>query len=277
MAAGVLLVNASISGFPNSAAVGALLLTDDDIEEMAISSDDGALSGRQDGTPHKWQGASMPFDRAPTYSNVSEPGGHLPQGQNYVGSLLSPKLSQSARREHINNLLRGSNWPDHIDRAETKRREMIVSEGALAHVITVEDHGTFKSMDAQINMDIDAMVQPTSDGKKYVREFNHTSGVELGYAPHNVSCKLKMKLKTCRDKHGIFSWKRMFQEFARVIDREMKGMVDNAAQIFVSLSFQEFFAGTERQADGLSWKRKFTPPSVDDLSMLISFLKTSIV
>ena len=70
----------------------------------------------------------MPFDRVPTYSNVSELGGHLPQGQNCVGSLLSHKLSQSARREHIDNLSRGSPWPDNIDRAETKRREVIVSE-----------------------------------------------------------------------------------------------------------------------------------------------------
>ena len=89
------------------------------------------------------------------------------------------------------------------------------------------------------------------DEKKYVRDFNHTSGVELGYAPHNVNCKLKMKLKTCRDRHGVFSWKRMFQEFARVIGREMKGKVDNVARIFVSLSFQEFFSDTEHQADGL--------------------------
>ena len=73
----------------------------------------------------------MPFNRVPTYSNVSEPGGHLPQGQKCVGSLLSHKLSQSARREHIDNLLRGSHWPDQIDRAERKRREMIAFEGAL--------------------------------------------------------------------------------------------------------------------------------------------------
>ena len=120
-------------------------------------------------------------------------------------------------------------------------------------MITAEDHITFKNMDAQINMDIDSMVHPTSDGKKYVREFNHTSGVERGYAPHNVTCKLKMKLKTCRDRNGVFSWKRMFQEFARVVDRGMKGKVDNVAQISVSLSFQEFFIDMERQADGLSW------------------------
>ena len=57
-----------------------------------------------------------------------------------------------------------------------------------------------------------------------------------------------------------------------MIDREMKGQVDNVAQIFFSLSFQDFFTDTERQADGLSWKRKLTPPSVDDLRMLLSFV-----
>ena len=215
----------------------------------------------------------MPFNRVPTYSNVGEPGGHFPVGQNCVGSLLSHKLSQSARREHIDKLLRGSHWPDQIDRAENKRRDVIVFEEAFALVIAVEDHAIFKSMDAQINMDIDAMVQPTSHAKKYVREFNHTSGVELGYAPHNVTCKLKMKLKTCRDRNGASSCKRMFQEFARIIDREMKGKVDQDVQIFVSLSFQEFITGRERQADGLCWKRNFTTPSVEDLRMLISFLK----
>ena len=118
-------------------------------------------------------------------------------------------------------------------------------------MITAEDHITFKNMDAQINMDIDSMVHPTSDGKKYVKEFNHTSGVELGYAPHNVTCKLKMKVKTCRDRNGKCSWKIMCPEFARVIDDEMKGKVDHVAQMFVSLSFQEFFTGRKRQADGL--------------------------
>ena len=113
---------------PIHAAIGALLLSDDDVEEMVTSSDDGALSGRPDGTVHSWQGESMPFNRVPTYSNVGEPGGHLPLGQNCVGSLLSPKLSQSARREHINDLLRGSNWPDHTARAEGARREVVVFE-----------------------------------------------------------------------------------------------------------------------------------------------------
>ena len=64
----------------------------------------------------------------------------------------------------------------------------------------------------------------------------------------------------------------LLQELARVIDREMKVKVDNVAQIFVSLSFQEFFTGRERQADGLSRKRTCIPPSVDDLRMLIPFL-----
>ena len=78
MSAGIRFGNASISGFPIQAAIGALLLSDDDVEEMVTSSDDGALSGRPDGTEHSWQGKSMPFNRVPTYSNVGEPGGHLP-------------------------------------------------------------------------------------------------------------------------------------------------------------------------------------------------------
>ena len=137
----------------------------------------------------------MPFNRVTTYSNIGEPGGHRPYGENFVGSLLTHKLSESARREHIDNLLRGSHWPDQIVRAERNRRDIIVSEAALAPVVTVDDHATFKNMGAQLNLDIDAMVLPTSDGKKYVREFNHSSGVELGYAHHNVTCKMKMQLK----------------------------------------------------------------------------------
>ena len=78
-------------------------------------------------------------------------------------------------------------------------------------------------MGAQINMDIDAMVLPTSDGKKYVREFHDSSGVELGYTSHNVYCKMTMKLKTCRNKHRVFTWNSFVQECARVIDREMNG------------------------------------------------------
>ena len=60
-------------------------------------------------------------------------------------------------------------WPDQIHRAERKRREVIVFEGALAPVIAIEKHAMSKNMGAQINLDIDAMVLPTSDGKKYVR------------------------------------------------------------------------------------------------------------
>ena len=77
-------------------------------------------------------------------------------------------------------------------------------------MITVDDHATFKNMGAQINMDIDAMVLPTSDGKKYVREFNDSSGAELGYASHNVTCNMKMKLETCRNNHGVFTRKSVF-------------------------------------------------------------------
>ena len=81
-------------------------------------------------------------------------------------------------------------------------------DAALVPVITVDDHAAFKNMCGQINLDIDAMVLPISDGKKYVRELNDTSGVELGYAPHSVTCNMKMKLKTCRNEQGVFTWKR---------------------------------------------------------------------
>ena len=121
----------------------------------------------------------MPFDRVPTYSNMSEPGGHLPQGQNCVGSLLSHKLYDSSRSEHIDMFQNNSHWPDQTDRVEKNRREIIVFEAALSPVITVEDHAMFKNMCAQINMDIDNMVLPTSDGKKYVREFNDSLVLNL--------------------------------------------------------------------------------------------------
>ena len=65
----------------------------------------------------------------------------------------------------------------------------------------------------------------------------------------------------------------MMQEVARVMDREMKGKIDNISQVVVSLSFQQFFAGKELQADGISYKRKLTPPSVDDMRLMIWFLK----
>ena len=158
--------------------------------------------------------------------------------------------------------MRNSSWPDNIDRAESDRREAISFEGALAPVITSDDYNKFKSFDAQINMDIASLVHATSDGRRYVKEFNHTDGVNLGYASHNVSIKLKLKVKTCRNKHCVYPWKKMFQAFAKVVDKEMKGEIHKVAQFFMSLSFQEFYTGREKQADGLSEKRKFTPPSV---------------
>ena len=100
-------------------------------------------------------------------------------------------------------------WPGRIDQAESKRRKISVFEAALSPVITDEDHAILSSMSAQINMDMDNMVLPTSDGQKYVREVNDAVGGELGYAPHNVTCKMKMKLNTCRNKHGVFTWKRI--------------------------------------------------------------------
>ena len=63
------------------------------------------------------------------------------------------------------------------------------------------------------------------------------------------------------------------QEVARVMDREMKGHIDNISQVFASLSFQQFFAGKEVQVDGISYKRQFTPPSVDYMRLMIWFLK----
>ena len=88
-------------------------------------------------------------------------------------------------------------------------------EAALSPVIKVEDHVMFSSMSAQINMVMDNMVLPTSDGHKCVREVREYVGGELGYAPHNVTCKMKMELKICRNKHGVLTWKRTFQEFAK--------------------------------------------------------------
>ena len=76
---------------------------------------------------------------------------------------------------------------------------------------------------------------------------------------------------------GCLHGKKTFQGFAKVIDRQMNGKVDNIAHIFVSLSFQEFYTEMERQKDGLSIKRKFIPPSVAHQMMLISLLKKNHV
>ena len=93
----------------------------------------------------------------------------MPLGSNCVGFLLSPKLSPTERLEQAENLLMNSHRPDHIARAEGKRREAIAFEGPLAPVITSDDYATFKSFDGQVNMDIDSMLYPTSDGRKYVK------------------------------------------------------------------------------------------------------------
>ena len=76
--------------------------------------------------------------------------------------------------------------------------------------------------------------------------------VTLGHASHNVSGRMKLILKTCRDKHGVFTWKQTFQQIAKVTDRQMNGKVDKIAQVLVSLSFKEIFNGMELQKDGLS-------------------------
>ena len=44
-------------------------------------------------------------------------------------------------------------------------------------------------------------------------------------------------------------------------------------QIFVSLSMKKFFGGMELRKDGLSSKKKFTPPNIANLRLLISLLK----
>ena len=78
LAAGVLLGNASISGFPLAAAVSACLLSDEDVEQMVTSSNYGFQSGREDGQKHPRQADSVQYDFVPTYSNISEPGDHTP-------------------------------------------------------------------------------------------------------------------------------------------------------------------------------------------------------
>ena len=94
-AAAILLGNNSISGFPVQVAVGALLLSADEVEELVASSDDGILASTSedsDGTRHPWQAGNMHFDCVPCFANISQPGGHLPLGQNHVGSLPNSKL-----------------------------------------------------------------------------------------------------------------------------------------------------------------------------------------
>ena len=58
----------------------------------------------------------------------------------------------------------------------------------------------------------------------------------------------------------------MLQAVSRVLDKEMKGQIDQVSMVFISLSFQQFFTGSEVQSDGVTLKRKFTPPSMDEMS-----------
>ena len=141
-------------------------------EDLVASSDDGVLASTSEDsedTRPPWQARNMHFDCVPCFANISQPGGHLPLGQNHVGSLLSRKLCQKERHNHVESLLQNSNWPDNIARAESNRREAITFEGALAPVITSDDLNKFKSFDAQINMDIDSLIHATSDGRRYVK------------------------------------------------------------------------------------------------------------
>ena len=65
----------------------------------------------------------------------------------------------------------------------------------------------------------------------------------------------------------------MMQAVSRVLDKEMKGQIDLVSMVFISLSFQQFFSGSEVQADGVTLKRKCTPPSMDEMRLLIWMLK----
>ena len=108
------------------------MISDDEVEQLALSSDDCFLSGI--GKKHEWQGDSMPYNHVPAYSHVLEPGGHFPKGGNFVGSLLSRKLTEAVRTEHISTLQENSHCPDQIDEAECSRRKVLVFENALAPV-----------------------------------------------------------------------------------------------------------------------------------------------
>ena len=114
--------------------------------------------GREDGKKHPWQGDSVQYNRVTTYSNISEPGGHSPDGENVVGSLLSSRLSEVTRTDHINRLLENSHWPDQIDNAESLRRTIVVFEAAMSPVMAVEDGQTLGQLATQIKIDLDSMV-----------------------------------------------------------------------------------------------------------------------
>ena len=133
-----------ISGFPLHAALGALLLSPDEVDQMVASSDDGFV---KDDSRKSWERQTMHFNCVPCHSNISEPGGHVPVDANCVGPLLSPKLSLAARQDHEKKLFGQSHRSGHIDRAEDNRRFAIAFETALAPLITTEDHNLFKDFD----------------------------------------------------------------------------------------------------------------------------------
>lgn len=243
LAAGVLFGIAYIYSFPLSVAVAACVISDDEVEQMALSSDDSFLNGI--GKKHEWQGDSMPYNHVPTYSNVLEPGGHVPTGNNFVGSLLSPKLTEAVRTEHIATLQENSHWPDQIDEAESSRRKVLVFESALAPVLITEDAEVLKQAATQINMDFDSMVHAGYHGQRYIREFGGSNGGDLGFAHHNVSDRMKLMMNICRNKNRQFSWKHTFREIRNVVDCQMNGKVVKLSQICISLSMDQFFGAME--------------------------------
>ena len=72
--------------------------------------------------------------------------------------------------------------------------------------MTVEDGQALAQLAIQINMDLESMVFPTDDGQRFIKELDDSNCGEVGYAPHNISHILTMRLNTCRDKHGAFTW-----------------------------------------------------------------------
>ena len=201
--------------FSFQAALGALLLSPDEVDQMVASSDDGFV---KDDSNKSWEIHTMNFNCVPCHSNISEPGGNVPVDANCVGTLLSPKLSLAARQDHEKKLFKKSHRSGHIDRAEDNRRFAIAFETALAPLITTEDYNFFKELDGQVNMDIDSMIFQTWDGKKMVKEYSYGPDSELGYASHNVSTKLKLEVRTCRGRSGLYPWKQMMQTVSQVLD-----------------------------------------------------------
>ena len=224
LAACVLFGNASISGFPLSAAVAACVISDDEVEQLALSSDGSFHSGI--GVKHEWQGDSIPYNHVPTYSNVKEPGGHVPAENDFVGSLLSPKLTEAVRTEHIATLQESSHWPDQIDEAECSRRKVLVFESVLALILTTEDAEVLKQVATQKYMDVASMVQAGNHGQRHIREFDDSDGGGLGFAHHNVNDHMTLMVNTSRNKNGKFSWKRTFRETRKVVECQMNGKFD---------------------------------------------------